>query len=122
MNKFQFTKLLAHNNGITQNAAIELVDMFTDSLAQGLVLDGIVKINDYLVFEVKEPSHFKSGLVRNPKTGEMTELKMRKRLSCRAGKKLREIIQGYDKNAQHDLSFLAAKKRSNKDSDGNDYE
>ena len=112
MNKFQFTKLLAHNNGIRHNAAIELVDMFCDSLAQGLVLDGKVKINDYLIFEVKEPPNFKAGVIKNPATGEVTKPNGLKRLTCRAGKKLREMIQDYDKNAQHDLSFLAAKKHN----------
>lgn len=125
MNKFQFTKLLALNGSndyekMTHNAAIEFTDLFCQTLADALVADGKVKINDYLIFEVKEPKHFKAGVVKNPATGELTVPKNLKRLTCRAGKKMNRLIQGYDKSAPHDLSFLAAKQRSNNDFEDED--
>lgn len=126
MNKFQFTKMLAKNGSndyekMTHNAAIEFVDLFCQTLADALVIDGKVKLSDYLIFEIKEPSHFKAGLVKNPKTGEMVKPRNLNRLTCKAGKKMKEIIQGYDPTAPHDLSFLAAKVRSDNDIDDEDY-
>lgn len=128
MNKQQFTKLMSikgskkFNRRMTHNAAIDMTNLFLDTLADALLLDGIVKLDNYLVFEVREPTNYSVGQLRNPKTGEIFAPKKRKRLGIRCGKKLREIIQGYDKSAQHDLSWLVEKKRSNKDSDGDDYE
>lgn len=122
MNKFQFTKLMAQNGStdferMTHNAAIEYTDLFCRTLADALIMDGKVKLDNYLVFEVREPKKCADGQLRNPKTGEMFEPKNRKRLGVRCGKKLRELIQGYEPTATHDLSFLAGKKRSQDDID-----
>lgn len=122
MNKYQFTKLLAQNGStdferMTHNAAIEFTDIFLQTLADALVMDGKVKLDNYLVFEVREPKKCAAGQIRNPKTGEMSAPKNRKRLGIRCGKKLRKLIQEYDKNAPHDLAFLDGKKRSNNDYD-----
>lgn len=122
MNKFQFTKLMAQNGStdferMTQNAAIEFTDLFCRTLADALIMDGKVKLDNYLVFEVREPKKCADGQLRNPKTGELFEPKNRKRLGVRCGKKLRELIQEYDPSAPHDLSFLVGKKRSHNDND-----
>lgn len=125
MNKKQFTKLMSINGSnedyhMTHNAAIEMTNLFLKTLADALVLDGKVKLDNYLVFEVREPKKCADGMLRNPKTGELFESRNLQRLTCRCGKKLRELIQEYDKNAPHDLSFLAAKQRSDNDIDLDD--
>lgn len=122
MNKKQFTKLMSIKGSseyfkMTHNSAIEMTDLFLDTLADALIMDGKVKLDNYLVFEVREPKKCADGQLRNPKTGEMFKPKNRKRLGVRCGKKLRELIQEYDKSAPHDLSFLAAKQRSDNDID-----
>lgn len=122
MNKYQFTKLLAQNGStdferMTHNAAIEFTDLFCKTLANALVMDGKVKLDNYLVFEVREPKKCTTGQIKNPNTGEISAPKNRKRLGVRCGKKLRELIQDYDPNVQPDLSYLAGKKRSNNDFD-----
>ena len=125
MNKKQFTKLMSINGSseyekMTHNAAIEMTNLFLKTLADALVLDGVVKLDNYLVFEVREPTQYKVEQLRNPKTGEIFAPKSRKRLGIRCGKKLRELIQGYDPTATSDLAFLAAKQRSNKEYEDED--
>lgn len=125
MNKYQFTKMLALNGSneydkMTHNAAMELTDLFLQTLADALVMDGKVKLDNFLVFEVREPKKCTMGQLKNPKTGEIFAPKNRKRLGIRCGKKLRELIQDYNPNVQHDLSFLAAKQRSNESFDYED--
>ena len=122
MNKKQFTKLMSINGSsedekMTHNAAIEMTNLFLKTLADALVLDGVVKLDNYLVIEVREPQKYTVEQIRNPKTGEIFAPKNLKRLGVRCGKKLRRLIQDYDPNVQHDLSFLAEKKRSNNDFD-----
>ena len=126
MNKYQFTKLMAQNGStdferMTHNAAIAYTDLFCRTLADALIMDGKVKLDNYLVFEGRVPKKCADGQLRNPKTGEMFEPKNRKRLGVRCGKKLRELIQEYDPSAPHDLSFLTVKKRSDNNIDDEDY-
>lgn len=85
-------KLIEKVNGkikINQKQAIAIVDALFDSIKEGLLEDGIVKIHDFGKFEVRERAAKKGS---NPQTGEPIDIPARKTVFLKMSNKFKNKL------------------------------
>lgn len=80
MTKNDFCKLYAEKAGIAQKKAVECVDIFRDTLEEALAQDGVVRLNNFISFEVKEVPEREC---RNPRTGETVQVSARNKIKVK---------------------------------------
>ena len=89
MNKVELTKSVATRIGATQKDAAVYVDAVIESIKDGMIKDGKVKIVGFGTFEVKERAE-REG--RNPATNQPMLIPATKVLKFKTGAKLKEEI------------------------------
>lgn len=91
MNKTELIAKVAEKSGLTrkdsEKAVVALIDAITDALAEG----DKIQLVGFGAFSVKERP---ARMGRNPKTGEPTEIPASRVPQFKAGKALREVIDG----------------------------
>jgi len=89
MNKLELIAALKERSGITKVEAIEIVQIFFDSLTHALENDERVEIRGLCSFFIKE---YKSYTGRNPKTGKKVTIAPKKLPFFKCGKDLKERV------------------------------
>jgi integration host factor subunit beta len=89
MNKLGLIKALEQENGLTEQEATTIVNMFFDEMANTLAEGDRVEIRGFCRFFVKK---YKSYTGMNPKTKEKTRVKPKKLPVFRCGKDLMERV------------------------------
>jgi integration host factor subunit beta len=89
MNKLELIAALKERSGITKAEAIEIVQIFFDSLTHALENDERVEIRGLCSFFIKE---YKSYTGRNPKTGKKVTIPPKKLPFFKCGKDLKERV------------------------------
>ncbi|MFO7884368.1 MAG: HU family DNA-binding protein [Desulfobacteraceae bacterium] len=89
MNKLELIAALKERSDITKAEAIEIVQIFFDSLTHALENDERVEIRGLCSFFIKE---YKSYTGRNPKTGKKVTIPPKKLPFFKCGKDLKERV------------------------------
>jgi Bacterial nucleoid DNA-binding protein len=89
MNKSELIKALADENSLSFDEATLVVNTFFDSIRKALLSQNRVEIRGLGSFKMKEYAGY-SG--RNPKTGEVVQVKPKRLPFFRAGKDLKDFI------------------------------
>lgn len=91
MNKSELVKALADQANISLDEATLVVNTFVDSMKESLLEGGRVEIRGFGSFKVKE---YGSYAGRNPRTGEKVSVEPKRLPFFRAGKELKEYLNG----------------------------
>ena len=89
MNKMDLIKALSDEFGLTKIEAARIVSTFFNAMADSLANGDRVEIRGLFSFYVKQ---YKPYTGRNPKTGEVVEIKPKKLPYFKCGKGLKELI------------------------------
>ncbi|HEX9777145.1 MAG TPA: HU family DNA-binding protein [Geopsychrobacteraceae bacterium] len=89
MNKSELVEALAIRKNLTYKKAEQIVNLLFDSMSEALINDDRIEIRGFGSFMVKD---YKSYMGRNPKTGEVIEVKPKKLPFFKVGKELRERV------------------------------
>lgn len=91
MNKSELIKTLAENNNMPLDEAAAVVAVFTDSIKDTLLEGGRVEIRGFGSFKVKD---YQGYVGRNPKTGKEVQVAPKRLPFFKAGKELKEYLNG----------------------------
>ena len=91
MNKLELIQALKDATDLSKPEAAAVVDIFFNEMADELAKGGRVEIRGLCSFFVKE---YGSYTGRNPKTGERVKIKPKKLPFFKAGKELKERVDG----------------------------
>lgn len=91
MNKSELVEALSIKKNLTYKKSEQIVNLVFDSMAQALINDDRIEIRGFGSFMVKD---YKAYMGRNPKTGEVIEVKPKKLPFFKVGKELRERVDG----------------------------
>jgi integration host factor subunit beta len=91
MNKSELIKTLAESKDLHVDEAGKIVNAFIDSIKDSLVQGERVEIRGFGSFKIKDYKGYKG---RNPKTGDMVEVKPKKLPFFRPGKDLKDYLNG----------------------------
>ncbi|MEZ4599113.1 MAG: HU family DNA-binding protein [Syntrophotaleaceae bacterium] len=89
MNKSELVEALAREKGLTYKKAEEIVNILLQSMTQTLADGGRIEIRGFGSIVVKD---YKAYTGRNPKTGEVIQVKPKKLPFFKVGKALRDRI------------------------------
>ena len=89
MNKSELVEALSIKKNLTYKKSEQIVNLVFDSMADALIKDDRIEIRGFGSFMVKD---YKSYMGRNPKTGEVIEVKPKKLPFFKVGKELRERV------------------------------
>jgi len=89
MNKSELVESLANSKALTYKKSEEIVNLIFESMAETLSTGGRIEIRGFGSFVVKD---YKAYTGRNPKTGEVIEVKPKKLPFFKVGKELREKV------------------------------
>lgn len=89
MNKSELVEALANENGLTYKKAEEIINLMFDAMSATLAEGGRIEIRGFGSFVVKD---YKSYMGRNPKTGEVIEVRPKRLPFFKVGKELRERV------------------------------
>ena len=91
MNKLDLIQALKDSNNLSKSEAEAVINLFFDKIAAALAQGDRVEIRGLCSFFVKK---YKSYTGRNPKTGEKVKIKPKKLPFFKAGKELKERVDG----------------------------
>ena len=89
MNKSELVEALSVREGLTYKKAEQIVNLVFDSMTDALIENDRIEIRGFGSFMVKD---YKSYMGRNPKTGEVIQVKPKKLPFFKVGKELRERV------------------------------
>ena len=89
MNKSELVEALAEEKNLTYKKAEEIINIVFESMAQTLAEGGRIEIRGFGSFVVKD---YRAYMGRNPKTGEVIEVRPKKLPFFKVGKELREKV------------------------------
>ncbi len=91
MNKSELMEALSVRESLTYKKAEQIVNLVFDSMAEALIENDRIEIRGFGSFMVKD---YNAYMGRNPKTGEVIEVKPKKLPFFKVGKELRERVNG----------------------------
>lgn len=89
MNKSELIESLSINKNLTYKKSEQIVNLVFDAMTQALIDNGRIEIRGFGSFMVKD---YKAYTGRNPKTGEVIQVKEKKLPFFKVGKELRERV------------------------------
>ena len=89
MNKSQLIERIAKEEGITIKNAASVVNVVFDSMSDSLAKGDRVEIRGFGCFKVKSYNSYQG---RNPKTGEIIQVKEKKLPYFKVGKEMKERV------------------------------
>ena len=93
MNKLDLIQALKDSNQLTKSEAEKIVTLFFDKMAEALAQGERVEIRGLCSFFVKK---YKAYTGRNPKTGEKVKIRPKKLPFFKAGKDLKNRVDGWN--------------------------
>ena len=91
MNKIELTQALKDTNHLSKSEAETVINLFFDKMGDALAKGDRVEIRGLCSFFVKK---YKEYTGRNPKTGEKVKIKPKKLPFFKAGKELKDRVDG----------------------------
>ena len=91
MNKIELIQALKDSNNLTRSEAEKIVTLFFDKMAEALAKGDRVEIRGLCSFFVKKYGGYTG---RNPKTGEKVKVAPKKLPFFKAGKELKDRVDG----------------------------
>ena len=91
MNKSDLITALAEKEKLTEADASRLINLVFDGFTDALKNGGRIEIRGFGVFSVREYDGYKG---RNPKTGEIVEVKPKKGAFFKVGRELKKGVDG----------------------------
>ncbi len=91
MNKSEMIEALATKKGISIKKAEDIINTIFDAMSDALLAGDRIEIRGFGSFVVND---YKAYTGRNPKTGELIDVKPKKLPFFKVGKELRERIAG----------------------------
>jgi integration host factor subunit beta len=91
MNKSQLIERIAKEEGITIKNAASVVNVVFDSMSDSLAKGDRVEIRGFGSFKVKSYNSYQG---RNPKTGEIIQVKEKRLPYFKVGKEMKERVDG----------------------------
>jgi len=91
MNKVDLIQALKDTNNLTKTEAEKIVTLFFDNMSEALAQGDRVEIRGLCSFFVKKYDGYTG---RNPKTGEKVKIASKKLPFFKAGKELKERVDG----------------------------
>ena len=91
MNKKELVQAIAKEADVTINNAYRCLDALTKAITKSLAKNENVTLVGFGTFQVKDRSA-REG--RNPKTGETVDIKASRVISFKAGKALKDAVNG----------------------------
>lgn len=91
MNKSELVEALANEKQLTYKKSEEIINTIFACMTNTLVEGGRIEIRGFGSFIVKD---YKAYMGRNPKTGEVIEVKPKKLPFFKVGKELRDRVNG----------------------------
>ena len=91
MNKLDLIQALKDSNHLSKSEAEKIVSLFFDKLSDALAKGDRVEIRGLCSFFVKK---YRGYTGRNPKTGEKVKIKPKKLPFFKAGKELKDRVDG----------------------------
>lgn len=91
MNKSELIRNLAEENDLSIEESTLVVNTFVDSVKEALTEGDRVEIRGFGSFKVKDYGGY---MGRNPKTGDMVSVQPKRLPFFRAGKELKEYLNG----------------------------
>lgn len=91
MTKTELVSALAEKVGITKKDSNEVVDALLGLVTDELIKGGEISVTGFGVLKVKERAE-RNG--RNPQTGETIKIAASKSIAFKAGKNLKELVNG----------------------------
>ena len=91
MNKVDLIQELKDSNNLSKSEAETVINLFFDKMSDALAQGDRVEIRGLCSFFVKK---YKAYTGRNPKTGEKVKIKPKKLPFFKAGKELKERVDG----------------------------
>ena len=91
MNKVDLIQALKDSNNLSRSEAETVINLFFDKMADALAQGERVEIRGLCSFFVKE---YRAYTGRNPKTGELVKIAPKKLPFFKAGKELKERVDG----------------------------
>ena len=89
MKRVHLVKKLSHLMDVTNKEAELYFAAFLESIMDNLNVDGRIVFKGFGSFKVKE---YKARVAKNPITGELMQLPIRRKISFKPGKELRERV------------------------------
>lgn len=89
MNKSELVEALAQRKDLTYKKSEEIVNIIFDSMSKELSRGGRIEIRGFGSFMIKD---YKAYMGRNPKTGEVIEVRPKRLPFFKVGKELRERV------------------------------
>lgn len=89
MNKSELIKALAESKKLHVDESTKIVGAFVDSIKEALLRGDRVEIRGFGSFKIKD---YEGYTGRNPKTGDVVQVKPKKLPLFRPGKELKEYI------------------------------
>src|SRR5262245_43546297 len=89
MTKKEIVKKIAEQSGISQQVALEAVQLVFDGIRESLVDEGRIELRNFGVFEVKKRRVRKA---RNPRTGESVSVPERRVVTFKPGREMEERV------------------------------
>ena len=93
MNKVDLIQALKDSNNLSKSEAETVINLFFDKMADALAKGDRVEIRGLCSFFIKK---YKGYTGRNPKTGELVKIAPKKLPFFKAGKELKERVDGRD--------------------------
>jgi len=91
MNKVDLIQALKDTNNLTKTEAEKIVTLFFDNMSEALAQGDRVEIRGLCSFSVKKYDGYTG---RNPKTGEKVKIASKKLPFFKAGKELKDRVDG----------------------------
>ena len=91
MNKIELTQALKDSNHLSKSEAEAVINLFFNKMADALAQGDRVEIRGLCSFFIKK---YRPYTGRNPKTGEKVKIKPKKLPFFKAGKELKERVDG----------------------------
>ncbi len=89
MNKSELVETLSIKNNLTYKKSEQIVNLIFDTMSQALIDSDRIEIRGFGSFMVKD---YRAYMGRNPKTGEIIQVKEKKLPFFKVGKELRERV------------------------------
>ena len=91
MNKSDLITVLSEKENLTEVDASRIINLVFDSFTDALKNGGRIEIRGFGVFSVREYDGYKG---RNPKNGQIVDVKPKKNAFFKAGKELKNGVDG----------------------------
>ena len=91
MNKVDLIQALKDSNHLSKSEAEAVINLFFDKMAEALAKGDRVEIRGLCSFFIKK---YRAYTGRNPKTGEKVKIKPKKLPFFKAGKELKDRVDG----------------------------